>query len=79
MKTDLDLQARVVSYLLHQQVADIRDIEVLAADGIVTMRGEVRSFYHKQLCLACTNRVAGVVQIMDEIAVVSDSQSMQAG
>jgi hypothetical protein len=37
----------------------------------------VRSFYEKQLCQHCCQRVAGVVRMVDAI-VVSDAQSVAA-
>ena len=68
---DRDLERRVANYLVSRQVAALRDIDIHADRGTVTLRGEVRSFYHKQLCLNCCRRVAGVVQLVDEVDVVS--------
>jgi osmotically-inducible protein OsmY len=70
---DRDLERRIAIYLVSRQVAALREIDVRADRGTVTLRGEVRSFYHKQLCLNCCRRVAGVVQLVDEVDVVNES------
>ena len=67
---DHDLRRRVINFLHQRHVPSLRGIEVDVRDGVVTMRGEVASFYHKQLCLNCCQRVAGVVETVDEIEVV---------
>ena len=68
---DRDLERRVANYLLGRQVTALREIDVRADQGTVTLRGEVHSFYHKQLCINCCRRVAGVIQLVDEVDVVS--------
>jgi len=45
-------------------------IEVESVGGDVTLRGEVSSFYQRQLCINCCRRVAGVIRLIDEIQVV---------
>jgi osmotically-inducible protein OsmY len=70
---DRDLERRVANYLADRQVSALREIDIRADRGTVTLRGEVRSFYHKQLCLNCCRRVAGVLQLVDEVDVVTDS------
>jgi osmotically-inducible protein OsmY len=66
---DYDLQRRVKNYLNSKQMRSLRDVVVDADNGTVVLRGEVNSFYEKQLCLSCTRRVAGVVELVDEILV----------
>jgi osmotically-inducible protein OsmY len=66
---DLDLARRVTTYLLSKQQRSLRSVEVQAHGGTVVLRGEVGSFYEKQLCLNCTRRVAGVASLVDEIQV----------
>jgi osmotically-inducible protein OsmY len=68
---DRDLERRVVNYLMGRQMPTLRQIHVEADQGTVRLRGEVRSFYQKQLCLNCTRRVAGVLDLVDELNVVS--------
>ena len=66
---DYDLERRVTNYLHSKQMRSLRDVTVDADNGTVVLRGEVGSFYEKQLCLNCTRRVAGVVELVDEILV----------
>lgn len=47
-----------------------RNLNVVAEDGRVTLRGTARSFYEKQLILNAVQRVDGVREIVDELAVV---------
>jgi osmotically-inducible protein OsmY len=67
---DGDLQRRVVNYLLGHRMPALRRIEVEADNGTVVVRGQVRSFYQKQLCIHCARRVAGVVRLIDRVHVV---------
>jgi osmotically-inducible protein OsmY len=46
-------------------------VAVLSDDGTVTLRGQVRSFYEKQLCHHTCRRVAGVLRLVDEIEVAA--------
>ena len=66
---DLDLARRVENYLHSKQMRSLRGVDVEANRGRVVLRGDVGSFYEKQLCLNCTRRVAGVIDLVDEIRV----------
>ena len=66
---DLDLARRVENFLHSKQVRSLRGISVEAKHGTVVLRGMVSSFYAKQLCLSCTQCVAGVLDLVDEILV----------
>lgn len=68
---DRDLEQRVVGYLARRHVPSLRQLAIEARNGIVTVRGQVRSFYEKQLSSHCCRRVAGVLQLVDEIDVVN--------
>jgi osmotically-inducible protein OsmY len=65
----LELKRRILNFLHQRHVPTLRSIHVDVDQGVVTMRGRVDSFYHKQLCLNCCQRVAGVVQVIDQIRV----------
>lgn len=65
---DVDLERRVVRYLLAQGVAG-GPLRVEASHGIVTLRGKVGSRRWKWLATQCSRRVAGVVQLIDAIEV----------
>ena len=69
VELDRDLERRIVNYLYTRQVSVARAISVQADNGTVTLRGEVFSFYQKQLCISCSRRVAGVLGLVDEIEV----------
>jgi hypothetical protein len=68
---DRDLQRRVTSYLFGQHISDLRNVDVEARRGVVTLCGRVHTFHQKQLCLNCCQHVAGVRQIDDRIEVNS--------
>jgi hypothetical protein len=66
---DSDLQRRVKSYLRERHMPNLRNLQVEAQGGVVTLRGTVNSFYEKQLSQQCCRRVAGVVKLIDAIDV----------
>lgn len=39
-------------------------------DGVLTLRGQVPSYYHKQMACTLLGRLAGVEKIVDDIEVV---------
>ena len=69
---DRDLRHRVVNYLRSRSRAALRNLEVEAANGTVTLRGRVHSFYERQLAINCCHRVAGVLRLVDRIVVDFD-------
>jgi osmotically-inducible protein OsmY len=68
-RNDRDVERRVINYLSRQHFPGLRSVEVEAAQGVVTIRGRVKSFHERQLCINCCQRVAGVVHLNDEIQV----------
>jgi osmotically-inducible protein OsmY len=74
---DRDLERRVVNFLRGWQMPGLRNLEVQAADGTVTLRGTVNSFYEKQLSQQCCRRVAGVLKLIDFVSVTA-SRTAQA-
>ncbi|NUQ64331.1 MAG: BON domain-containing protein [Pirellulales bacterium] len=76
---DRDLERRVANYLVGRQVPSLRQIEVEADRGTVTLRGSVYSFHQKQLCLNCCRRVAGVLELIDEVEVVYAAPAQRQG
>jgi osmotically-inducible protein OsmY len=69
--TDLELERRVTNYLAQRHVQALRLIRVACKNGTVILTGKVQSFYERQLCLSCCQRVAGVIQLVDEIEVAA--------
>jgi hypothetical protein len=69
LQSDEDLKRRVTTFLLGQHVSELRRLEVTVDKGVVAIRGRVRSFHQRQLCILCCQRVAGVSGVVDEIEV----------
>jgi osmotically-inducible protein OsmY len=69
---DHDLECRVRNYLSSRQMPKLRQVEVVACNGTVMLRGRLASFYEKQLCLHCAGRVAGVIRLIDDLEVPVD-------
>ena len=70
---DHDLEARVRNYLFGNKMPMLRDIDVEVFGDSVVLRGHVRLYYHKQLCVSCCLRVAGVRNVDDQIVVEPDN------
>ena len=66
---DADLKRRVESFLFERNRKALRTVDVDVVQGSVILHGRVNSFYEKQLCLSCCQRVAGVLKLVDEIEV----------
>ena len=66
---DSQLARRVKLFLASQPRASLRYLKVEASGGVVTLRGFVTTFYERQLALHASRQVAGVRQLIDEIAV----------
>ena len=66
---DYDLERRTMNFLVARHRPALRQLEVEARNGVVTLRGRVGSFYEKQLALHCCLRVAGVLKLIDAIDV----------
>ncbi|MCY2987318.1 MAG: BON domain-containing protein [Planctomycetota bacterium] len=57
---------------LHNQLhASGRQISCDFRDGVLYLRGRSRSFYQKQVAQEAVRRVEGVIQVVNEIQVVS--------
>lgn len=68
---DQDLKRRIVNYLLDRNRHSLRSLNVDVEKGMVVIKGCVDTFYEKQLCLHCCQRVAGVIRLVDEIEVAA--------
>jgi osmotically-inducible protein OsmY len=72
---DRDLERRVTSFLATRHVPGLRNLEVEAQNGVVTVSGQVLTFYEKQLCNQCCRRVAGVLELINEVDVMHDARA----
>lgn len=66
---DTDLRGRVISFLAESHMPGLRHLRVEARNGVVTVSGQVKTFYEKQVGSQRARRVAGVVKLVDRIAV----------
>lgn len=66
---DSELESRVSDFLKEQRVPGAYRITPIVRHGVVTLRGRVSSFYHRQLCAHACCRVNGVRRVIDEIIV----------
>ena len=64
-----ELEQRVTTYLWSRSMPSLRKLEVSAERGIITLSGRVDSFYEKQLAISSCQRVAGVLQLVDQVEV----------
>jgi osmotically-inducible protein OsmY len=65
---DSDLKRRVELFLQQKGVSSLPRLSIEVEGGHVMLRGTVRSFYERQLCLCCQH-VAGVLRVVDELKV----------
>jgi osmotically-inducible protein OsmY len=66
---DRDLERRVKSFLFERQIWALRMLEVVCNRGVVTLCGQVSSFYEKQIAISACQRVAGVRRLVDAVQV----------
>ncbi len=62
---DALLEARLKAHLLEEIGRHALDIEVEAADGVVTLRGELDNEAHEQLALEAASRTEGVKRVIN--------------
>jgi osmotically-inducible protein OsmY len=69
---DRELKRRICIFLENRQLPHSSKLRIDAQNGVVTLHGTHRSFYHKQLCINCCQRVAGVVRLIDATRVLPE-------
>ena len=67
------LSRRVTSYLCSRHFPEFRQLLVEADNGYVTVSGTLSTHYQKQVALTSCSRVAGVINMVDQIVVDSNS------
>ena len=75
---DEDLRRRIESFLRSRHFSALRNLEVGVTSGVVTLKGEVGSFYEKQVALDTCRRVAGVLCTVDQLLVEQRQPSVSA-
>ena len=71
--SDRELQHRVALFIQQRQLSRGARLKVSAHRGVVTLAGVVPSFHHRQLLVSLARRVAGVLQVEDELEVEADA------
>jgi osmotically-inducible protein OsmY len=67
---DGELRSNVATILDWNPEIDTSDVEVVSREGVVTLKGTVKSYWEKLRAHLSAARVPGVVRVVDEIAVV---------
>lgn len=67
---DSDLERRIVTFLLERGLHSLRCLEVEVHGGLAVIRGNVRTYHEKQLATCCCQRVAGVLQVVNDVRVL---------
>jgi osmotically-inducible protein OsmY len=78
-EADRDLERRVTAFLADRNLPALRRLGVRSHRGVVTLRGNVKSFYEKQLGGQSARRVAGVIDVIDAIQVATDASLFSVG
>ena len=66
---DQDVEQRVRTFLNSRHFPAFRRLKVDVENGSVRLSGNLTTFYEKQVALNSCQRVAGVLQLIDEIGV----------
>lgn len=66
---DEDVALRVRDFLLRQHFPSLHELDINIDNGELTLRGEVKSFYEKQIAMSICQRVPGVLCFNDKISV----------
>ena len=66
---DIALRQRIEIFLAQRHIPALRQVRVEVRNGTVWLRGQVRTFYEKQLLQQCGRRVAGVIRLVDLVEI----------
>lgn len=66
----MDLQRRIHNFLESRHYPGLRNLLIAVCGGQVVISGRVQSFHEKQLATNCAQRVAGVLQVINDVHVV---------
>jgi osmotically-inducible protein OsmY len=68
-REDVELRERVALLMQQRGLAADSEVRIEAHGGVVTLRGTVPTFYRRQLLYSSARRVAGVLEVVDELEV----------
>lgn len=66
---DFELEQRIANFLYQRRVPHCGSVRLNAQSGTVVVTGKLRSRRAKWLCLECCRRVAGVIEVVDQVRV----------
>ncbi|MCI0361869.1 MAG: BON domain-containing protein [Planctomycetaceae bacterium] len=69
--SDRQLERQIASHLAETNRPSLRRLAVNVADGNVTLRGRVTSFYEKQIAIQTCRVLAGVERLTDAVEVAA--------
>ena len=72
---DDDIALRVEDFLSRQHFPSFQNLDLEVTHGKLTVRGQVRSFYERQIAMSVCQHVPGVLQFVDEIAVITQTKN----
>lgn len=75
---DRDLLRRVRGFLYQKAYPPLRALEITVDRGVVVIRGQLPTYYLRQVAVECIRHVAGVTQVVDLIEVTSPGQRATA-
>ena len=70
LKADAQLRQQVLCHLLDRQMPALRRLIVHVSGGVVTLGGEVRSYYEQQLVLHCCRQFADKATVVNRVRVI---------
>lgn len=65
-----ELTRRVIHFMSDRQIPGWEELHLDAEGGTILISGRLPSTHSKWLCLECCRHVAGVVAVIDRVAVV---------
>lgn len=77
--SDSEIEQNVRAFLEGCNMPALRRLAVSVSAGTVTLRGQVRTFYERQLTQQCLRRIAGVRQLIDRTVVNRDRNDLVPG
>lgn len=69
--SDGALERRITTQLAETNRASLKRLAVQVSDGSVTLRGNVASFYEKQLAIQACRVLSGVSRLIDAMEVAA--------